>query len=195
MATNRRNTLADLLSVDTDQPLDGVRHASGRAMSAVSLGLHAAAENLLIKALRAVRSGDAERAEGYVTRAAQLDFDDHEQVHPARQQAQMLLFSSVTDALEGCEAGDDRWLDAALAVLPDCEAHARAELLSVLADVDHDWEVERDESRRIRAALAGLTPSLDLEDTRSAPEAEQVRMIMQVLDAVSDYRDALEVTE
>lgn len=192
---NRPNTLADLLSIDTEQPLDGVRHASGRAMSAVSAGLHAAADNLLIKALRAAQSGDLGRAETYVTRAVHLDFDDHEQVHPARQQAQMLLFSSVTDALEGCELGDERWLDAALAVLPDCEDHARAELVGVLADVDHDWEVDHDESRRIRATLAGLTPTLDLQDTRSTPEAEQVRIILQVLDALSAYRDALGVTE
>ena len=195
MATNRPNKLADLLSMDADQALDGVRHASGRAMSAVSLGLHAAAENLLIKALRAAQSGDLERAEVYVTRAVQLDFDDHEQVHPARQQAQMLLFSSVTDALEGCEIGDHRWLDAALTVLPDCGEHARTELLGVLADVDQDWEVEHRESRRIKAALAGRTPAPDLEDTRSVPEVEQVRIILQVLDAVSAYRDALEVTE
>ena len=195
MATNRLDKLADLLSMDDDQPLDGMRYASGRAMSAVSSGLHEAAENLLTKALRAARSDDLERAQAYVTRAVRLDFDDHEQVHPARQQAQMLLFSSVIDALEGCEIGDGRWLDAALAVLPDCEEHARAELLGVLADVDQDWEVERDESRRLRAALAGRTPTLDLDDTRSVPEAEQVRMILQVLDAVSAYRDALEVTE
>jgi len=196
VATNRPDTpLSTFFRIDTDQPFDGVRHASGRAMSAVSAGLHAAAENLLIKALWEAQSGDLGRAEVYVTRAVRLDFDDHEQVHPARQQAQMLLFSSVVDALEGCEIGDGRWLDAALAVLPDCEEHARAELLGVLADVDHDWEVERDESRRIRAVLVGLTPTLDPEDTRSLPEAEQVRIILQVLDAVSAYRDALGVTE
>ena len=164
-------------------------------MSAVSAGLHAAAENLLIKALRAARSGDLGRAEAYVTRAAQLDFDDHEQVHPARNQVQMLLFSSVIDALEECETGDGRWLDAALAVLPDCEEYGRAVLLGALADIDQDWEVERVESRRIRAALADRTSTLDFEDTRAVPEAEQVRMVLQVLDAVSAYRDALGVTE
>jgi len=182
---------ADLLSMDADQPLDGVRHASGRALSAVSFGLHTAAENLLVKALRAARSGDVERAEAYVTRAVRLDFDDHEQVHPAPQQAQMLLFTAVTDALEECELGDGRWLDAALTVLPDCEEHARAELLSVLADVDHDWHVEPHESRQIRAARAGLTVTSDHDDARSVPEAEQVRMILQVLDVVSAYGDAL----
>lgn len=181
--------------MDADQPLDGVRHASGHAMSAVSFGLHAAAENLLIKALRAAEAGDLERAGAYVTRAVRLDFDDHEQVHPARQQAQMLLFDSVTDALEGCETGDDRWLDAALAVLPDCEERARAELLGVLAVVDQDWQLERAESRRIRTTLGGLTPTLDLDDTRSVPEAEQVRVILQVLGAVSAYRDAFDAID
>lgn len=192
MDANRLDTLADLLSRDADQPLDGVRHASGRARSAVSFGLHTAAENLLVKALRAARSGDGQRAEAYVTRAVRLGFDDHEQVHPAPQQAQMLLFTAVTDALEECEPGDGRWLDAALTVLPDGEEHARAELLSVLADVDQDWNVEPVESRRIRAALAGRPPASDVDGTRSVPEVEQVRMILQVLDVVSAYRDALE---
>ena len=178
--------------MDADQPLDGVRHASGHAMSAVSFGLHAAAENLLAKALRAAEAGDLERARAYVTRAVRLDFDDHEEVHPARAQAQMLLFDSVTDALEGCETGDDRWLDAALTVLPGCEEHARAELLGVLAVVDQDWQLGRAESRRIRTTLGGLTPTLDLDDTRSVPEAEQVRVILQVLGAVSAYRDAFD---
>lgn len=181
--------------MDTVQPFDGVRHASGRAMSAVSAGLHAAAENLLIKALREAESGAVARAEAYVTRAVQLDFDDHEQVHPARQEAQMLLFSSVVDALEACEIGDERWLDAALAVLPDCEEHARTELLGVLAEVDRDWDVERDESRRIRAALGGITPTLDLADAQSVPEADQAQIILQVLDAVTAYRDALDAAE
>jgi hypothetical protein len=180
---NGPETLADLLSMDVDKPLDGVRHASGRAMSVVSVGLHTAAENLLVKALRAARSGDLERAEVYVTRAVRLDFDHHEQVHPAPRQAQMLLFTAVTDALEECELGDGRWLDAALTVLPDCDEHARVELLSVLADIDHDWHVEPDESRRIRAAIADLAPTPDA-DTRSVPEAEQVRTILQVLDVV-----------
>jgi len=195
VANDQLNRLIDLLSIDTDQPLDGVRHASDREMSVISSGLHEAAETLLTKALQAARSGDLSRAETYATRAARLDFDDHERVHPAWQQAQTFLFDSVVDALEDCEFGDSRWLDAALAVLPNCEEHGRAVLLQVLADVDQDWDVQRRESQRITAALVGRTPTLDREDTRSVPEVEQVRFILQVLDVVSAYRDALESTE
>jgi len=192
MPTDRLSSLGELLTTDADLPLDDLRHASRRTMSAVSFSLAVAAENLLIKALRAARSGDLDRARAYVTRALRLDFDEHERVHPARQQAQMLLFNAVTDALEDSQEGDHRWLDAALAVLPDCEEHARAEFLGVLNAVDQDWDVEPDESRRIRTTLGHPAPALELQDTRSVPEAEYVQVILQVLTAASAYLDVLE---
>jgi hypothetical protein len=45
----------------------------------VSDGLQEAGRNLLDKAFRAARAGEAPRARGYVERAVRLPFDEHEQ--------------------------------------------------------------------------------------------------------------------
>jgi len=177
-----------------DRLLGDVVLASNRAASTVSLGLHAAAENLLVKALRAAGTGDHDRAGAYVARAVRLGFDEHEKVQPAWSQAHMLLFGMVVDALEERPADDHRWLDAALAVLADCGDYARTALLHSLAVVDHDWQLERQESRRIRAALDGIAWASEPEISPPGEEAEQVQAILQILDAVASYDHALDPT-
>ena len=175
----------------TDRPLGHLRLASNLAASAVSEGQQSAAENLLVKALRAAGDGDRDRAGAYVARAVRLGFDEYEEVQIAWRQAHLLLFGVVVDALEECPAQDSRWLDAALAVLVDCRDHARTALLHALAVLYHDCPLDRHESRRIRAALDGVDSTPEPVIPPPGDGAEQVRAILQILDAVAAYDHAL----
>lgn len=195
MPTDRLTALNEMLRLEADRPLGDVSVISNRATSPISHGLQEAAENLLNKALKALRTGDHRRAETYTARAARLDFDDHEEVHPAWMQAHMLLFEAVTDALEECPDDDHSWLDAALAVLADCGEYARPELEQVLATVDHDWRLRPQESRRVQTALAGVTWSPGLESSPPEQDAERIRAILQILGAVASYQRALDLTD
>lgn len=194
MPTDRLNAPPDLLYLEKDRPLGDVTLVSNRARSTFSHGLQAAAENLLVKALRAIQAGDSRRAETYVARAVHLDFDDHEEVHPAWLQAHMLLFEAVTDALEECPDDDHSWLDAALAILPECGEYALPELQQVLATIDHDWRLEPRESRRVRAALGDFVWTPRLETSPPEEDVERSRAILQILDAVASYRRRLDGT-
>lgn len=192
MPIDRITALTHLLRMETERPLGDVTLVSNRAAAAVSDGLQTAAENLLGKGLRAILTGDRPRAEAYVARAVRLDFDDHEEINPAWWQAHMFLFEVVTDAMEDSEAGDHRWLDAAMTVLAGCGEYARTEFLRVLATIDDDWRLEPRESRRIRTAVHGLGGSHERETSPPEQDAEHVRAVLQILDAVAAFQNELE---
>ena len=79
-------------------------------------------------------------------------------------------------------------------MLADCGDYARTALLHSLAVVDHDWQLERQESRRIRAALDGIAWASEPEISPPGEEAEQVQAILKILDAVASYDHALDPT-
>jgi hypothetical protein len=198
--TEERLTVLDaLLEAERARPLAGVVQASNRTASPFSQALQAGAENLLGKAWRAVQAGDRGRAERYVRQAVRLPFDDHEEGHPAWNQASVLLYTEVSDVLEESALDDPGWLDAALAVLTEVEPETQAEggfraqqlFRYLLMAIDNAYQLRPGERRRLRAALGGVPWSADR--TPPAPEAEEehVQAILQVLDLVEAYHGQL----
>src|SRR5690625_7290895 len=59
-----------------------------------------AAENLLDKAINGLLSGDSERAEKFIARAAAIPFDEHEQVWPGPMMADQMLHGFLSDFVE-----------------------------------------------------------------------------------------------
>ncbi len=90
-----------------------VQRMSDQVRQRFSVAGQEAADNLLVKALRAIETADHARAARYIQRAVDLPFDEHEQAYPALISAHMALFIVVTDMLDECPEGDATWLDAA----------------------------------------------------------------------------------
>ncbi len=147
------------------------------------------AENLLVKALDALDAGDGATAETRVRRALHLPFDDYEEVTPGWWRAYMLLFTAIVDEWEDGEGED--WLDAALAAEAQAEGFGRIALRSALNVIDHDYELDRDASRRIRARLGGVQPLVDWQDLLPEGDEATVAAILQVLAAYNAFDDAL----
>jgi hypothetical protein len=177
---------------DVDRPFDGVAMASNHVRLAQSSALQESAENLLVKALSALDTGDHARAEAMVRRALSLPFDDYEESTPAWWRAYMLLFSSIADELEDAAGEDAAWLDAALAADEQVDGFGRRALWSALSVIDHDYELDRSASRRIRARLGGVQPLHDWQDLLPEGDEAIVPAILQVLAAFNAYDDALD---
>jgi hypothetical protein len=105
-----RQSLLGYLSERPNGPFGDVESVSGRTLQPFSFAGQRAAENLLIKARRALDNNDVDRARAFVDRAVRLPFDEHEGAAPAALAVHMDLFCVVTDALEQAEADDSRWL-------------------------------------------------------------------------------------
>lgn len=175
-----------------NRPFGDTESVSGRALHQFSQAQQAAAENLLRKALRALVSGDDDRALKYVTRAVALPFDDHEQVRPAAWQAHMMLFDGVVDELEESAEGDQSWLDGALQVLHEVPAPGRVEMRHVLQDCADDYDLEPAELHRIRAALKAVPAEPKLADQPDLSDEVLQERVMEVLRVYLAYIDALE---
>lgn len=176
---------------DVERPLDDVAVTSNHLRLAESSGLHAGAENLLLKAIDALGATDEARAEALVRRAARLPFDDYEQMAPAWWQAYMLLFSSITDELED-GPGDDDWLTAALAVDDTAVEYGRAAVRLALAVIDADFPITHDQGRRIRSRIGERRARQDWQAMIPEGEDAVTAAILQVLAAFTAYDDALD---
>jgi hypothetical protein len=181
------HVLADL----ADRPLGDVELASGRALAPISRGMWVGAENLLAKAARALKSNDVDRAEALVERATSLPFDDHEGCAPAALAGHMILFSLVTDVLEGTDHGDERWLDVVIEVLDSSEEFARQDLRDVLVAIDQDYELSAAEHRRLRAAVRTVAPSPELRDLPELSPAELADRVMAILRITLRFEEAM----
>ena len=154
----------DYVSERADRPFGDVEARSGRLLQSFSFAGQQAAENLLVKARRALDDHDRDRARALVERAVELPFDEHEGAAPAALAVHMDLFCAVTDALEQAAEDDIRWLDAALTVLTGADQRAACDLRDVLVAIDHDYRLSRLEHRRIRAAIAAVPDRAELRD-------------------------------
>ena len=186
-----RQSLLAYLSEGANRPFGDVESLSGRTLQPFSLAGQRAAENLLVKARRALDEHAVDRARAFVDRAVRLPFDEHEGAAPAALAVHMDLFCAVTDALEQTEADDSRWLDAALGVLGDADWAAACDLRDVLVAIDHDYSLSPVEHRRIRAAIASVPDRAELRDLKVST-SELRDHIMSILNARCAYRKALE---
>lgn len=150
-----------------------------------------AAENLLVKAARALASGDLERMDHFVGLAARLNYDPHEETDPAAYAVHMMLFDAVVDALEESEHGDARWLDAAVEVMGSVDGWGQSEMRHSLLTARQDYQVDRQEHRAIEAAVADVPERSELYDVR-LPHDELKEAVVSVLVTLQAYRAALE---
>jgi hypothetical protein len=186
---SHRLALERLLAERADQPLGDTELASGRTLQPFSIAGQRAAANLLTKADRALEDGDPERARSFVDRAARLSYDEHEKAHPAAMAAEMALFGLITDTLEDGASDDSRWLSAAIEVLSQADDPGRWVLRDVLTAIDKDYDLSREERRRVRAAIEPVAASVELRDLRLEPHelSDRVSSVLAVLRA---YRAA-----
>lgn len=185
------DTTSTYLAKESDRGLGDIAFFRHRALSPFSRASSEAARNLLHKAQRALDDDDTERARAYVMRAVQLPFDEVEEVLPVAWEAHMLLFTAVTDALEESDEDDAAWLDAALDVLASAGTAGRSAMASVLSDVPSDFEVSRQEEKRLRRAIAGIPPETEPFERGSSPD-EKAEHVLEVVRTTNAYEDALD---
>lgn len=115
------------------------------------------AQNLLVKAHRAMLTGDHARAAKLIDTSAALPRDDFERYFPAIMSAQYLLYGSLRDAAEACLGGDDSWIDAVESAL---ESHSVSgqELAGALRDFAMDGERSPREVSRMHGLLQEFPP-------------------------------------
>jgi hypothetical protein len=183
--------LRDHLDREGGRPLADVRVATGRVGQRISESLTAGADNLLVKAIRALTQGDQKRARGLIERAAGLPFDEHEEWQPGLWSAYMLLFEAVTDQLEASDPGDATWLDAALDVLDACGPDGALSLRRVLSAAASDWKLERRELRRVHQAVLDVDADALLQLRLDTGETSAAQVIVETLEALIAYQRAL----
>ena len=116
------------------------------------------AENLLVKARRALIAGDDGKAARYIDKAALIPWDDHEEHVPAVVAAEMVLFLQIVNGLDRCVEGEDRWIDAPAAVI-DSDSPARRDVATALRDVlITEGSLSPGEKRRVDRLLTACPP-------------------------------------
>jgi hypothetical protein len=190
-----RQSMLDYLGERANRPFGDVESLSGRTLQPFSFAGQRAAENLLIKARRALDDHEMDRARVLVDRAVRLPFDEHEGAAPAALAVHMDLFCAVTDALDEAEADDSRWLDAALTVLVAADEPTACDLRDVLVAIDHDYSLSPPEHRRIRAGIASVPARAELRDLELTTSElhDHVLSILHARRAYETARKALTV--
>lgn len=102
----------------------------------------------------------------------------------------MALFCLVTDALEDSGEDDPAWLEAAIGVMSAADERGRCTMRDVLAAIDHDYELRRQERASLRTAIADMPAEPELRDLRL--DLQQMGdCVMSVLAVCKHYRGAL----
>lgn len=184
------SSMAAFFRQQADQPLGDVQFASGRTLAPFSRAGLMAAENLLVKAERALAEGDLERMNHFVDRATKLNYDEHERTAPAAFAASTMLFGAVVDALERSGEGDSTWLDAAVEALASSDGWGQSAMRHTLVVISQDYVVEPSEDRAIAGAVAGVPERIDLRDL-TPPTPDLAEVVRSVLQALHRYRAAL----
>lgn len=178
---------------DKDKGLGRIAATSGRFRNRMSSALLDGARNLLDKAMIALEQDDPERAARFITRAASMPWDDHEELFPGVMGASMLMYTEVEEALQGSDEGDEEWLDAALAVLEQAEGIGR----DALASTVNGFEIQEDvfdlsarERRRIRSAVGSAPLDLLSDMSPDTPVDERITTIESVVRTSLAYHRA-----
>ncbi len=188
MTISPAEALQHVIELEARRPFGELIISSNHTLGPVSQGLHQAADNLLHKAVRAIRAGDEARAGTFVERALQLPFDDHEKMSPAWWSASLMLFCAITDRLEVSEDDDDAWLTAAEQALTQCDSLALPALLGALTAIVGDYSLSVGEARRCRK-LVGTTSADEWNDNEPADREQRLSAILAVLHCVIDYEN------
>lgn len=188
--------VAEQITKMSDRGLGDVQVRTNLAVATQSFTTARAARNLLAKARRDLVTGLEERAASYIDRALRLPYNETAEAPTAAFEAHMILYTSVSDALENSGEGDATWLDAAEATLPQCGENAREDLLQTLRALDHDYRLAPSERRRIRAIAPGNAHGGGIgdvvHDRAGDDEATQRIVITELLLATTAYEVELD---
>jgi hypothetical protein len=166
---------------------------SGRMLNARHHAQVTGAENLLTKAIRALGSGDAQRAEQLLQRAAQMPYVERELESPGVGAASMLVYRLISDQFEDSEYDDTTWLDVVLTVYPDLDASGRAQVASVVHGFviqEAFFTVSDAEKRRIRQAFGDAPLTAELGDGPNSTVEQRREIIRSLILAAVALRDA-----
>ncbi|MGB9373786.1 MAG: hypothetical protein WCA82_06470 [Jiangellales bacterium] len=165
---------------------------SGRMLNARFEAQLTGAQNLLTKAIRALASGDADRAEALMQRAARMPYDEREQDAPGVRAASVLVHSVIVDHFEHSE-DDTGWLDVVLDVHPGLDPLGQAEVASLV----HGFVLQgavfaltATERRRIQHAFGGAPLEAELGDGPDASVEQRRDIIASLTLAAAALRDA-----
>jgi len=164
---------------------------SGRILNAHGLAQLIGAENLLAKAVESAASGNQERAEQLVQRAAAMPYDPREEGSPGVRGAAMLIYRLVTDALEASADDDPGWLEVALDVHANLDGPGKSDLASVLHGFvlqEPLFDVSPEERRRIRQAVGDAPLEADLGDGPDRTVEQRRAVISSLLTAALALR-------
>lgn len=134
----------------------GARFVRPGAEDGFSVG-YRSAENLLVKARRALIAGDDDKAAQYIDKAAAIPWDDHEEHVPAIAAAEFALYMVIVEAMEGCVEDDDSWIDGPAAVI-ESDSLGRRDVATALRDLASEGLSSRREERRVDRLLAVCPP-------------------------------------
>jgi len=179
------------LEAERSRPLGDAQLASGRTLQPFSWALRTSADNLLGKAMVAMEEGDDERATRYAGRAAALEYDEHEDVHPAVWSAFMALFDQVVDGVENAHEGDATWLATALVVLEQAEGAGAVALRQALGSVAQDYTLEPRETKLVRRAVGQIGAEADFGLTRDSSSDAVREVVIGVLRVNLAYHMAM----
>lgn len=182
--------IVQLIAERAEQPFGLARLASSMTMNQLSLASHEGATNLLTKAARALRLGDQDRAVALVERAVRMPYDEHEGVAPAAWAAHMMLFNLVADAIDGGDPEGSAWLDAAQELVARSGEPAAPEVRNALESIREGYQLDEDESRRLRTVVARIPERAPLHELELSA-AELTEEILAILGACNAYDDAL----
>lgn len=170
-----------------------LRRNSGRLLNAISDAQITGAENLLNKASRHLLTGDDERAERLIQRAAQMPYDPRNQSSPGVIAAKLAVYIPISDEFERSQPDDMAWLDVVLDVYPGLDPIGQAEVSSSVHGFvlqSAIYSVTPAESKRITAAFGDAPLEADLGDEPDASVGQRHQVIRSLVLAANALKTA-----
>ena len=180
-------------TADPSKESGAVARISGRMLNELSHAQITGVENLLTKPIRALASGDVQRADQLVQRVARMPYDEREEGSPGVQAASMLVYRTITDRLEASGIGDSTWLDVVLEVHPGLDVTGRATVASIVHGFvlqEPFFTVSPAEKRRIRRYFGDAPLEADLGDEPDSTVEQRHALLRLLLLAVKALGDA-----
>lgn len=170
--------------------LGRLEYTSDRLRGTMSSAMIDGAYNLLDKALRALEARDVERAERFVTRAASMPWDDHEEDFPGLMAGIIMVSREVNDALDESSDDDETWLDVALEVLKESNGPGHDQLAATLrlfAAYAEDFDLSPHEERRIRSAVGSSSQDVVHHSGPDTPLDTRIEVLGSLLAMATLY--------